>query len=284
MEQGWENRRFNREERRRYAQHEVPSSSAKRRKKEEDQVLQCTLFRCKAAAAVIVICAVLTKTGSPLGEKLGTVYNTLLNAPMTQSAQVWQQTAAETGISGLMDQLEDSIMVYARGAAEDPSATENDEIDLTEQGGQFEWNSGLPPGGVTLARPVFSAPAAAPTNGKLSCGFGPRQHPITEKDDFHTGIDIAAVGGSGIYAAWPGVVLETGSSAIYGNYITIDHGGGLVTAYCHCQSLLAQTGVHVRAGERIATVGSTGISTGNHLHFELQLNGLSADPLCAFDL
>ena len=79
-------------------------------------------------------------------------------------------------------------------------------------------------------------------------------------------------------------MLETGDSAIYGNYITIDHGGGVVSSYCHCQSVLAAGGVHLRAGERIATVGSTGISTGNHLHFEVRVNGQCADPLAAFDL
>ena len=235
--------------------------------KKEDPILCCTLFRCWSALVVIILCVLLTKVNPTLAGRVSTVYHTLLEAPLGQTAQVWNQTAREVGLTVLLGQVEESILVYA-------------------QGGQLVWDEqeGTPPDGVTLARPVFSAPASAPTNGALSCGFGPRIHPITGKNDFHTGIDIAAPGGSGIFATWPGTVLQTGSSAIYGNYITIDHGGGVVTSYCHCQSVLAAEGAHLRAGERIATVGSTGISTGNHLHFEVQVNGQSADPLAAFDL
>jgi len=240
---------------------------AQRAPKKEDPVLSCTMFRCWSALVVIVLCILLTKTNPSLAGRISSVYHALLEAPLGQTARVWNQTAQEVGLNVLLGQVEESIMVYA-------------------QGGQLVWDEqeGTLPDGVTLARPLFSAPAFAPANGVLSCGFGPRIHPITAKDDFHTGIDIAAPEGSGIFAAWPGTVLQTGSSAIYGNYITIDHGGGLVTAYCHCQTVLAAEGAHLRVGERIATVGSTGISTGSHLHFEVQVNGQSADPLAAFDL
>lgn len=254
--------------------YEQPSRTARRRghttaktQKKEDPVLRCTLFRCWSALVVIVLCVLLTKTNPTLAGRVSTVYHSLLEAPLGQTAEVWNQAALEVGLTVLLGQVEESILVYA-------------------QGGQLVWDEqeGTLPDGVTLARPVFSVPASAPTNGVLSSGFGPRTHPITGKDDFHTGIDIAAPGGSGIFAAWPGTVLETGDSAIYGNYITIDHGGGVVSSYCHCQSVLAAGGVHLRAGERIATVGSTGISTGNHLHFEVRVNGQCADPLAAFDL
>ena len=249
-----------------------PSGTAKK-KTAPDPIWDCTLFRCKAAAVVLAACMVLTKTGHPLAGQVSGLYHSLLYAPLEQSRTVWRQAAAQAGLFDLLDNMEQSLMVFAQAETEEPLPS----------GGQLPWSGGLPDG-VTGLRPVLSAPAAAPAHGTLSCGFGPRLHPITGEPDFHTGIDIAAPGGSGVYAAWPGVVLECGSSAVYGNYITVDHGGGLVTAYCHCRSLLAQEGTHLRAGERIATVGSTGISTGNHLHFEVRLDGLSADPLAAFSL
>jgi murein DD-endopeptidase MepM/ murein hydrolase activator NlpD len=251
------------------------SKQTEKTQKKDDPVLRCTMARCWAAAAVLAFCLVLTKANPDAAARVSAVYHTLLEAPMGQTAVVWSQTTREVGLSVLLDQVEQSIMVYAQKEGI-PSA----------QGGELNWDEqgGTLPGGVTLARPVFSAPASAPANGFLSCVFGPRIHPITGEDDFHTGIDIAAAGGSGVYAAWPGVVQEVGSSAIYGNYITVDHGGGVITSYCHCRDILAQEGSHLRAGERIATVGSTGISTGNHLHFEIQLNDRSADPLAAFDL
>jgi len=239
-----------------------PSSAPKK----EDVILKCTLSRCWLAAAAIAVCLLLGRINPALSAQAKAVYHALLNAPLDQTAEVWNQTAEEVGLTLLLGRMEESIMVYAG------------------QGGEQDWDGKAVPDNVSSERPVFSAPAQAPVTGRLSCGFGPRVHPISGSADFHTGIDIAAAGGSSIYAAWPGVVLQTGNSAIYGNYITIDHGGGLVTAYCHCRSVLAHTGVHLREGERIATVGSTGISTGNHLHFEVRLNEKCIDPLTAFDL
>lgn len=258
MEQARARRRENR----------YPPPRAKK-KRNPDPVWDCTLFRCKAAAAVLAVCMVLTKTGHPSAQRLSGLYRSLLYAPLQQTRSVWTEAARETGLFDLFRRMEESVMVFA-GLPQQSAA-----------GGQLVWSGGLPEG-VSQEKLLLSAPAAAPAHGVLSCGFGPRTHPITGRPDFHTGIDIAAPGGSGVYAAWPGVVLRRGSSAVYGNYITLDHGGGLVTSYCHCSTLLAREGAHIRSGERIATVGSTGISTGDHLHFELQLEGLSADPLPAF--
>lgn len=247
----------------RYRSHD---SRPVRAKKKKDPITRCTLARCWLAAAAVLFCIVLGNLNPELSAEVRQVYHRLLNAPLDQSVQVWRQTARQVGLNILLEQMEDSIMVFAG------------------QGGELAWEGGSLPEEATAERPVLSAPALHPVTGLLSCGFGPRIHPVTGKDDFHTGIDIGAAGGSGIYAVWPGQVSQTGSSAIYGNFLVIDHGGGLETVYCHCQSVLAKEGTHIRGGERVALVGSTGISTGNHLHFELRLNGKSADPLTAFDL
>ena len=134
------------------------------------------------------------------------------------------------------------------------------------------------------AGPVFlTAPAAFPTYGAFTCGFGLREHPITGESDFHRGIDIAAPLGASVFAAWPGTVAEVGFSNIYGNYIKIDHSPKLSTMYSHCSEILAKPGINVRAKDRIALVGSTGISTGSHVHFDLIVGGLFVNPLYAFD-
>ena len=91
-------------------------------------------------------------------------------------------------------------------------------------------------------------------------------------------LDIAAPMGSGIYTAFPGTVTQRGQSSIYGNYIEVTHSDNLRTVYCHCDQLLAPEGANLRAGERVATVGSTGISTGPHLHFEVLVDGTFYDP------
>lgn len=131
---------------------------------------------------------------------------------------------------------------------------------------------------------VVSAPARYPAYGKLTSPFGPREHPVTGGWDFHTGLDIAAPEGADIYAAYPGTVTEVAWSDIYGNYVTLDHGGGLTTRYCHCSQVLAREGQRLRAGARVAEVGSTGLVTGPHLHFEARVDGDLIQPLFLFRL
>ena len=92
-------------------------------------------------------------------------------------------------------------------------------------------------------------------------------------------MDIAAAMGTPVLAALPGVVEQTGFSESYGNFVVMRHSERLRTTYNHCSKILAQEGERLAQGDRIALVGSTGISTGPHLHFEVEVEGLKADPL-----
>ena len=130
---------------------------------------------------------------------------------------------------------------------------------------------------------LVSARVDAPAGGAVTSPFGWREHPISGAEDFHRGVDIAAASGSGIYASLPGRVVEVDSSPIYGNYITLDHGGGLTTTYCHCESIAAPLGANLRRGELVALVGSTGISTGPHVHFEISKDGRYYNPAWVLD-
>lgn len=118
-----------------------------------------------------------------------------------------------------------------------------------------------------------------PSTKRLTSRFATRQHPIDGVTKMHNGIDIAGGYGADIVAADSGTVLFSGNSSSYGKYIVISHGNGLTTLYAHCSQLLVSAGASVSRGQTIAKVGSTGKSTGPHLHFEVSLNGSRQDPL-----
>lgn len=124
-----------------------------------------------------------------------------------------------------------------------------------------------------------------PDYTRISSPFGYRIHPITGKRKLHKGVDLAASRGADILAANSGTVTaaydyENGS---YGKYVIINHGGGRVTLYAHCNDVFVRKGDTVKKGDVIAEVGTTGSSTGNHLHFEVRINGEYTDPMDYFE-
>ncbi len=130
------------------------------------------------------------------------------------------------------------------------------------------------------------APSAAslqgfgrPTAGAYGSGFGMRLHPILGYARAHNGIDIAGDTGDAIWAAKSGTVFFAGSRGGYGNCVIIDHGDGVMTIYAHMSRIDVSVGSSLDKGELIGAIGSTGLSTGPHLHFEVRINGQPADPL-----
>jgi murein DD-endopeptidase MepM/ murein hydrolase activator NlpD len=119
---------------------------------------------------------------------------------------------------------------------------------------------------------------ALPVPGKVTSGFGARHDPITGEDSQHSGLDVGAPEGTPIRVPAGGVVLSAGPKGGYGNAVEVDHGNGLVTLYGHAAELLVSKGEFVQPGQEIATVGSSGRSTGPHLHFEVRVGGRAVDP------
>ena len=117
-----------------------------------------------------------------------------------------------------------------------------------------------------------------PTNGRITSRFGNRIHPILGYRRFHAGIDFGASYGTTIRAADSGQVIFAGWYGGYGLAVIVNHGNGLTTLYAHTSRLLVSEGTYVQQGQAIATVGSSGLSTGPHLHFEVRRNGAPIDP------
>ena len=118
-----------------------------------------------------------------------------------------------------------------------------------------------------------------PANGPITSYFGYRYHPILHFTRFHAGVDIGAGWGSPIVAAGDGQVVSAGWSGGYGREVEIAHGGGVTSLYGHMSEIVAQPGSFVRAGQLIGYVGSSGLSTGPHLHFEVRQGGQPVNPL-----
>lgn len=135
------------------------------------------------------------------------------------------------------------------------------------------------PNGATFAPLRVNRLANKPLeSGKVTSRFGYRVNPNSREESFHQGLDIADELDTPIAAMYFGVVSEVGQSSSYGNYVRIFHGNGLEVLYAHCSQILADKDAVIRAGEIVARVGSTGDSTGPHLHIEVTLHGVAYDP------
>jgi len=125
---------------------------------------------------------------------------------------------------------------------------------------------------------LASTPSIWPVKGWLTSTFGYRSSPFTGRRELHKGLDIATRSGTPIIAPADGLVVFAGREGGFGNMIIIDHGYGITTRYGHCSTLDAKLGQKVKRGDVVAHVGSTGRSTGPHVHYEVAVNGVSVNP------
>lgn len=117
-----------------------------------------------------------------------------------------------------------------------------------------------------------------PTQGTITSLFGMRKHPIYKTERFHSGVDIANFKNTEVLSAASGTVKFAGLDGGYGNAVILDHGNGFESLYGHAEDVLVRVGDVVKKGELIASMGSTGVSTGEHLHFEIRFAGEAVDP------
>ena len=167
---------------------------------------------------------------------------------------IQEMLAAEAAAKKAAEEQQKQQEVQKNNASADSNVNTND----VYEGGVFTW--------------------PCPSSHKITSGFGYRDKPTAGATSYHQGYDIGASAGAAIVAAADGVVTSTGYSSVLGNYVILSHGGGLFTIYEHCSAVLVSQGQSVSRGSTIAKVGSTGVSTGPHLHFGVQLNGKYVDP------
>jgi murein DD-endopeptidase MepM/ murein hydrolase activator NlpD len=121
-------------------------------------------------------------------------------------------------------------------------------------------------------------PAIWPVRGRLTAGFGQRMDPFSGEQAFHPGIDIADPSGTDVVATGNGLVIEAEPDAGYGRSILIDHGDGITTRYAHLSKIFVMVGEQVKQGDIIGAIGTSGRSTGPHLHYEVRIQGTPVNP------
>lgn len=136
-----------------------------------------------------------------------------------------------------------------------------------------------PASAATIGSVTIPGIPSARSGVTLTSRFGARAAPMAGASRLHPGLDLAAPYGSAVVARSPGVVVAAGWAGGYGNCVVIDHGGGVQTRYGHLSRITVQVGQHVDPGSLLGAVGSTGLSTGPHLHYEVRVNGAAIDPI-----
>ncbi len=132
----------------------------------------------------------------------------------------------------------------------------------------------------TSVEDIVSVPSRNPLNtGRISSSYGMRVHPVLRRRKHHSGVDLAAPRGTPVYATADGAIARADRSRTYGLVIYIDHGGDLETRYAHLSKLLVADGQQIKKGDLIGYVGSTGRSTGPHLHYEVRVEGVAVNPI-----
>lgn len=214
----------------------------------------------------------LTELTEKLGElQAGVLESEAFFAKLGKLYDVEMRTTEEVGIGGPILGVDAKLL-------EDPTIMEMvalynlvsvGELNGVEVFSRAEEQSGI----------LGSTPSLLPTKGGISSGFGWRMNPLGGGMQFHTGVDINCVLGTPIYAAADGIVAKAGMTGGYGIEVRIKHGFGFSTLYGHCSEVFVTDGQEVKRGDLVAAVGSTGWSTGNHLHYEVRINNVPVDPM-----
>ena len=219
------------------------------------------LFLQIAAVAVILLAALIIRFfGGNFYNKLSVIYHEKFDE-VTNTADVLDPKNPKEDFEGQEREKNDNTENNISKETE----TDNKETAVDENSETISVSSGVN----TLAWPL---------NGKVVSPYGFRNDPFTNEYKMHNGIDIAAEMGTDISSAFQGEIIKTGYSQTYGYYVIVSHSSSLNTLYAHCSKIIAEEGQCVQKGDVIAKVGSTGRSTGPHLHFEVRIDDKKIDP------
>ena len=230
-------------------------------------------------AGIIVICALLLKSFSPsVSEEVGKLVNGDFDYKQAVSAvgEIFSDDTVEVFEEKPIEDEKNYEIKEDESAIEALSfqmSTEELQDDTTAEPFKIP-----PPTYCSYEKVNVAFSYVKPLSGTITSKYGYRDHPIIEDASFHTGIDIAAKSGTTVKCFADGKVLEAKYNDTYGNYVLIEHSGGIRSFYGHNSKLNVKRGAKVKKGQKIAEVGTTGLSTGPHLHFEVRNGNKRLDP------
>lgn len=206
------------------------------------------------------------------GNETTEVESYIVAVPIKELPVVYANISKMMGITVTHENQINATEIYYRVLYGSPAPTYGSEFD--------EWSDGLPlTDAPFIGADGFCSPLGESWRSMVTSEFGYRKDPFTGQTKGHSGLDLGAPKGTPIRSALDGTVYVVRHSTTgYGYHVMVDHGGGFVTLYAHCSKILVHEGQQVKAGDIIAEVGTTGRSTGNHLHFEIRMNGEKQNP------
>lgn len=234
-------------------------------KKNDDSMLTVMIVQTVVCAAVILVSLLIMKSGGELFENLKSELSYIMGKDITigEAAEAFKE-------------FRDFIFsVDSESETTEPSDESESNTELVGAGAS---TAASIPSNSSVAPFTVTVKAVCPVDGTITSPYGFRKDPFTGNPGFHSGLDIGAPEGENIAAAFYGKVIETGTHDEYGNYVIISHCDGFSTLYAHCSEVYVKENTIIRAGETIAAVGSTGLSTGPHLHFEIRRDGVRYNP------
>lgn len=278
----------------------VQNSKKDAGKKKSDSFFRLTFLQAVLCIAVIGIVAIVGKVSPEAKEKIQKDYSQMMSSNMSV-AQVIEQIGDVFALvfKPLPSQNGNVVDVFAPlpGAVaetatqvqetfesfEDKSVETGEKVALAEivydGTGGIDLEKGEAVKGTSFAPYTVSTEVCIPVeNARITSPFGYRVNPVSGNYGFHTGLDLAVEEGTPVSAAFYGTVSECGESDVWGKYVLIEHSDNCETYYCHLSEIYVTEGAVIRQGETIGLVGSTGWSTGPHLHFEVRVDGVRVDP------
>lgn len=265
-----------------------PVKAKKTPKNKTDYLIRLVLLQCVLCLLIAGGIFAASKISTSAYDSMKKDFNNIMKNDMSASdvvedikdaaqlvmAQPEEETEAEKSENKLIPSLEKPVNTY------DVISDETGEtVAVGEMLPEGSGGGDMAASGTSFAPYFVSVDAVMPVkNARLTSSFGYRTNPVSGNYGFHTGIDLAAPEGTPISASFYGEVIETGESDVWGKYVLMRHSDSFETYYCHMSEIYAEEGAVIRQGETIGLVGSTGWSTGPHLHFEVRIDGIRVDP------